>query len=330
MKELNMTKDILVITEFGDGGFKSITSEILGEARRLADTLGGKVLALVLGPEAGKAAAELGAAGADTVYLVDAPILSEYATETYTTACAIAAEKTTPMLILLGATALGRDLGARLAARINAPLAMDAVKMVAGDGDMIVTRPMYGGKILAEVQLDGAPKIVTLRPHAASPVKSVKSSAAGTVETLAIDPGQSRVQVIDKKIESEKIELTEAEVVVSGGRGMGGPDYSKVEALAEALGGAVGASRSAVDEKWRPVSDQVGQTGKVVSPSLYIACGISGAIQHLAGMQTSKIIVAINKDPDAPIFKKADYGIVGDLFEVIPALTEAVKNLKQS
>lgn len=322
-----MTKDILVIAEFGEEGFKPVTHEALGEARRLADSLGGRVLALAMGPEAAGAAAELGAYGADTAYGVDAKALSEYATETYTTVCAKAVEHLSPMMVLMGATTTGRDLAARLAARLNAPLAMDVMKTKAEGETVTLTRPVYGGKLLANIRLEGSPKIVTLRPHAGA---IVKSSATAKVESLSIDPGNSRVQLVEKKIESGKIELTEAEIVVSGGRGMGGPDFSAVEALAEALGGTVGASRSAVDEQWRPVSDQVGQTGKVVSPSLYIACGISGAIQHLAGMQTSKVIVAVNKDPDAPIFKKADYGIVGDLFEVVPALTEAVKNLKKS
>jgi len=208
---------------------------------------------------------------------------------------------------------------------LNAGLAMDCVAVRNDGGSIIATRPLYGGKVLAEVALSGSPQMVALRPNAMAIVESAKD---GAVEKIEADPGESRLTFVEKKLETEKVELTEADVIVSGGRGMGGDDYSMIEALAALLGGAVGASRSAVDEGWRPHSDQVGQTGKVVSPNLYIACGISGAIQHLAGMSSSKVIVAVNKDPEAPIFSKADYGVVGDLFELVPLITEEVKKVK--
>jgi electron transfer flavoprotein alpha subunit len=184
---------------------------------------------------------------------------------------------------------------------------------------------MYGGKILADVALEGALKIVAIRPNS---MDIVESAGTGMVESLNVEPGEGSLTFVEKSMETGKMELTEADVVVSGGRGMGGADYSVLEELAAVLGGAVGASRSAVDEGWRPHADQVGQTGKVVSPNLYIACGISGAIQHLAGMSSSKVIVAVNKDAEAPIFTKADYGIIGDLYEVVPLITAEVKKIK--
>ena len=225
----------------------------------------------------------------------------------------------------MGASTQGKDLSARLSARLGAPLAMECVAVRVEDGKVIATRPMYGGKVVAEVTLNGKPQMVAIRPNAMS---IAEVPGAGNIEKLDVDPADSVLQFVEKKLEKGKVELTEADIVVSGGRGMGGPDYAMLEKLADLLGGAVGASRSAVDEGWRPHSDQVGQTGKVVSPNLYIACGISGAIQHLAGMSSSKVIVAINKDPEAPIFSKADYGIVGDLFEVVPLLTEEIAKVK--
>jgi len=202
---------------------------------------------------------------------------------------------------------------------------MDCVALKVDGGNVTATRPMYGGKVLADLALNGSPRIIAFRPNA---MAIRKTEGAGTVEKIEVTVGNTAIRFIEKQLETEKIELTEADAIVSGGRGMGGSDFAILEELAEALGGAVGASRSAVDEGWRPHADQVGQTGKVVSPNLYIACGISGAIQHLAGMSSSKVIVAVNKDEEAPIFAKADYGIVGDLFEVIPAITQAVKKVK--
>jgi electron transfer flavoprotein alpha subunit len=184
---------------------------------------------------------------------------------------------------------------------------------------------MYGGKIFAEIILEGFPKIIGIRPNA---MGITSNSAEVVVEKFDAQLQEGKMKFLEKTMDTGKVELTEADVVVSGGRGMGGADFTIIEELASVLGGAVGASRSAVDEGWRPHSDQVGQTGKTVSPSLYIACGISGAIQHLAGMSSSKIIVAVNKDPDAPIFSKADYGIVGDLFEIIPAVTQEIKKAR--
>lgn len=316
---------ILAVAEQRDGEFRKVTYEAVSEGRRIADSMGTDLTAVVLGSGIEAAAGDLGKYGADKVLVVDNPSLAEYLTDAYTNVVADIVSQESPEVIVLGASTQGKDLAARLAARTNAGLAMDCVSVRVEDGGIVATRPMYGGKILTDVALSGNPQIVATRPNAMAIVETAK---AGTVEKLDPDAGDCKLQFVEKKLETEKVELTEADIIVSGGRGMGGSDYTIVEELAAVLGGAVGASRSAVDEGWRPHSDQVGQTGKVVSPNLYIACGISGAIQHLAGMSSSKVIVAVNKDPEAPIFSKADYGVVGDLFEMIPLITAEVKKLK--
>ena len=315
---------VLAITEQRDGKFRKVTYEALSEGRRLADALGTELTAVVVGSGVEAMAAELGKYGADKIILADHASLGEYLTDVYTRVVADICGKVDSQAIILGASTQGKDLAARLAARLDAAMAMDCVAVRENDGHIVATRMLYGGKVQAEVALSGKPQIVAIRPNAMSIESSDK---AGALEKIDIDPGESQLTFVEKSLESGKVELTEADVVVSGGRGMGGADYSLVEALAEALGGAVGASRSAVDEGWRSHADQVGQTGKVVSPNLYIALGISGAIQHLAGMSSSKVIVAVNKDAEAPIFSKADYGIVGDLFEIVPLITEEVKKL---
>ncbi len=309
---------VLVIAEQVDGAFRKVTFEALTAAR----ALGGDVNALVLGDGIEAAAAELGAYGAAKILVADDAALADYTVDAYTNVVADVIVQSNPSVVMIGATTQGKELSARLSARLDAPMASDCIDVKLEGDQVVATRPMYGGKILADVALSGAPAVVSLRPNT---ISAEEAPADGAVEKVAATVGEVRTQVKSKQLETGKIDLTEAEVVVSGGRGMGGEDYSSIEALADALGAAVGASRSAVDEGWRSASDQVGQTGKTVSPNLYIACGISGAIQHLAGMSSSKVIVAINKDPEAPIFAKADYGIVGDLFEVVPALTEEIK-----
>jgi electron transfer flavoprotein alpha subunit len=312
---------VLVIAEQMDGAFRKVTFEALSAARRL-DT---DVVTVVLGSGIEGAAAELGKYGAAKILVADDAALAEYTVDGYTEVVAGIVAQTNPGVVILGATAQGKELAGRLSARLDAGLATDCVAIDMDGAQVIATRPMYGGKILADVALTGAPAIVALRPNI---VAAEEASMDSKIEKVAVNAGQVRTQVKSKQLETGKIDLTEAEIVVSGGRGLGGPDFSVVESLADVLGAAVGASRSAVDEGWRPASDQVGQTGKTVSPNLYIACGISGAIQHLAGMSSSKVIVAVNKDAEAPIFTKADYGIVGDLFEVVPVLTEEIKKLR--
>ena len=320
-----MSQGILAIAEQIDGVFRKVTYEALSEGKRIAGSLGCDLTAVVLGAGVEDISKELGKYGADRILVADNQALSEYLTDAYTNVIADIIEKEDPQAVILGASVQGRDLSARLSARLSAALAMDCVSVRVDGENLIVTRPMYGGKILADVALEGKLRIVGIRPNA---MPIAESAGAGAIEKLDVDAGKIDLNFVEKKLETEKVDLTEADVVVSGGRGMGGSDYSVVEELAELLEGAVGASRSAVDEGWRSHSDQVGQTGKVVSPNLYIAAGISGAIQHLAGMSSSKVIVAINKDSEAPIFSKADYGIVGDLFEVLPLVKEEIRKLK--
>lgn len=320
-----MTQNILVVAEQAQGAFRKVTFEALSAGRQLAGGLGGAVEAVVMGSGVEASAPQLAAYGAAKIYVADDGALAEAATEAYARVLAQVIEKAQPAVVLVGATTLGKELAARLSARLNAALATDCVAVKAEGGQVTATRPMYGGKILAEVSLAGTPVIVSLRPNTQT---ASQAAGAGTVEKVAVQVGAIATKVVAQQLDAGKVDLTEADVIVTGGRGMGCPDYSAVEALAAALGGAVGASRSAVDEGWRPASDQVGQTGKTVSPNLYVACGVSGAIQHLAGMSSSKVIVAINKDPEAPIMAKADYAIVGDLFEVLPALTAEIKKLK--
>ena len=319
-----MAQGVFVITEQRDGEFRKVSFEAVSEGRRVADGLSGDLTAAVLGSGIEGIAGELGKFGADKVLAADDPALADYSTDGYTNVLADLIKNIDPAVIILGATMQGKDLAGRLAARLEAGVAMDCVAVNLENGQLTYTRPMFGGKVLADVEIEGALQIVAIRPNVMTITEAAKD---GTVEKPAVAVGDINTAVVEKAMDTgDKVELTEADIVVSGGRGTGG-EFGAVEELAAALGGAVGASRSAVDEGWRPHSDQVGQTGKVVSPTLYVACGISGAIQHLAGMSTSKHIVAINKDPDAPIFSKADLGIVGDLFDIAPAVTEEVKKL---
>jgi electron transfer flavoprotein alpha subunit len=316
---------VFAITEQRDGELRKVSFEVVSEGRRVADGLGADLTAVVLGSGIENLAEELKKYGPDKILVVDDAALADYTTDAYTNVLAELIQSLDPAVIITGASAQGKDLSGRLAARLDAGVAMDCVEIKLDNGNLTYTRPMFGGKIIAHVEIEGTPQIVAIRPNVMDIAENSKESA---IEKPAVQVGDLKTKVVEMKIETgDKVELTEADIIVSGGRGTGG-DYAAVEELANELGAAVGASRSAVDEGWRPHSDQVGQTGKTVSPTLYVACGISGAIQHLAGMSTSKYIVAINKDEEAPIFSKADFGIVGDLFEVVPAITTEVKKLK--
>ena len=327
-----MTQGILVFIEEREGKIKKTSLEALSAARKLADELKESVVALRVG--AGGPSVNLAHYGADKVMNAQHELLNAYSTEGYCAVVVQAAQKIQPRFILGSASAMGRDLLPRVAARLRVGLAQDCIEARVIDGQQLeCVRPVFAGKAYARVRLLMSPAMATLRPNVFS-LGAPDTGRTAEAETFApeLNPAQIRASVKEIKVSAgQKIELTEANIIVSGGRGMKGPEnFPIVEALADALGGAMGASRAAVDAGWIDHQHQVGQTGKTVSPTLYIACGISGAIQHLAGMSSSKYIVAINKDPEAPIFNVADYGIVGDLFTAVPALTEAVKSLKSS
>jgi electron transfer flavoprotein alpha subunit len=323
-----MAKGVWIVAEARDGAFRKVSYEIASAARKLADELGDEVCAVLCGSGIEGKAAELGKYGVDKVYVADNPALEPYTTDAHAAAVAKIVKEKDPAILLMAASVQGKDLSARLVGKLATGLATDCTGLKLEGGKLIAVRPMYAGKCFGEVAFEATPAMATLRPNVFPIAENAK---AGAVEKFdpALDAGQLKTKVAEvAKDASGKIELTEANIIVSGGRGMKGPEnFPMIEELAKVLGAAVGASRAAVDAGWRPVSDQVGQTGKTVSPNLYIACGISGAIQHLAGMSSSKFIVAINKDPEAPIFQRADYGIVDDLFKVVPEVTAAAKKI---
>jgi electron transfer flavoprotein alpha subunit len=324
-----MAQGVWAIAEQRDGEIRKISYEIVSEGRRLADALGQPLTAVLLGSGIKPKASELAQYGADRVLVADDPRLDPYTTDAYASVLTQLAKEGGPAVLLLGASVQGKDLSARLSASLGVGMAQDCMGFSVEDGNLIASRPIYAGKAYAKVTFQNSwPQMATARPKVMKINEPDPSRSAEVVDAaFTLDDAELKTRVVDTiKDTSGKVDLTEADKIVSGGRGMKGPEnYKILEELADLIGATVGASRSAVDAGWRPHKDQVGQTGKVVSPNLYIACGISGAIQHLAGMSTSKVIVAINKDPDAPIFQKADYGVVGDLFEVVPALTQEVK-----
>jgi len=323
--------NILVYAESRGGDFRKVAFEAVTAGRALADKVGGEVHAIVCGPSGIAAKAEqLAKYGADAVVVVEHAGFASYAREAVAATVAARAKSGGYRAVLLGFTAQGRDLGPRLAAKLDAPIASDVTSIDGAADKLTVKHPGYANKVIITLEVSGPACVVSVRPSAFTAKDAAK---AGKVETMApaADPSAERV-VVKELIEGNKgkIDLGDAQVIVSGGRGLKeAANFKLVEDLAAAFGNAaVGATRAVTDDGWRPHSDQIGQTGRQVSPQLYVAVGISGAIQHLAGMRTSKTIVAINKDKEAPIFKVADYGIVGDVLEVVPALTAAVKNAK--
>src|SRR5512134_4006283 len=315
-----------VVEDDRKGMPKKVMAEVIGEAARL----GGPVEAVWLTDKAAdEGLQQLAAGGAGKVWLLENAGLAPYRGEVWVPPVAELAARESPKAILAPVTSRQRELMARLAARLGVGLAADSVSLAAQGDGLIATRPVYAGKLLSKVTWAKAPWLATLRPNVFKPADS-QPGASASVEKPAVTLPAAAMTLVERREESSTglPELAEAEIVVSGGRGLKGPEnFVILESLAKAIGAAVGASRAAVDAGWRPHRFQIGQTGRTISPKLYLGFGISGAIQHLAGMRTSKVICAINKDPEAPIFKIADYGIVGDLFEVAPALAAEFKKL---
>jgi electron transfer flavoprotein alpha subunit len=317
---------VLVLIEQVDGGIAAVSRELLGKGKELAAALGGPLSAVVIGASPAAAAQQAAGLGADTVYTVADPSLAAYTTDGYVAAARAAVESASPALILAGSTFQMRDFGAALAADLDAGLAVDVTEITVDGGSVGAVRPSHGGNVVTSYTFPaGKPVVALVRKQSFAPAAE---GGAGTIQSLAFPGGPIRTTVTAVTTKSGAVNLTDAAIIVTGGRGLGDKDnyFKLIPPLAEALGAAYGASRAIVDAGWVPYEHQVGQTGKTVSPKLYVACGVSGAIQHLAGMRSSRNIVAINKDADAPIFRVATYGVVGDVNELVPLLTQELKS----
>ena len=329
------TKDLWVFVETNeDGTAKNVGIELLTPGKMMAGKQGGALVAVVIGSGVDEAVKAANEHGADKIIVVDGPEFKHYTTDAYAIALCTLVEKYGPTSMLIGATNNGRDLGPRVSCRLHTGLTADCTALDVDDetGNVAWTRPAFGGNLMATIICPNhRPQIGTVRPGVFKKGEAGAASAEIVKEDLHVPADQIRTQVIEliKEMGGENVDLEGAEIIVSGGRGVGGPEgFDTIKALADVLGATVGASRAAVDAGWIAHAHQVGQTGKTVGPKLYIACGISGAIQHLAGMSGSDVIVAINKDPDAPIFDVADYGVVGNLFEVLPVLVDEIKKAR--
>ncbi|HMI55423.1 MAG TPA: electron transfer flavoprotein subunit alpha/FixB family protein [Gemmatimonadaceae bacterium] len=324
--------DVFAFVETRGTDVRKVGLEAVTAARMLADKAGGEVHALLLGPPGiGAKAGQAGQHGADVVIVVEHPALANYNPEVATATAAERIRTGAHRAAFFSTSAQGRDVAPRVAARLGVSIVTDVLSFEAEGDSIVVRHPMNIGKVIATIAITATPAVIAMRPNVIAPSQNAR---AGRIENAqpAVDPESTRVKVLEtRKGGGGKLDLAEAPVVVAGGRGLkAAENFKLVEDLASAFGNAaVGATRAVTDDGWRPHSDQIGQTGRLVSPELYIAVGISGAVQHLAGMRTSRTIVAINKDKDAPIFKIADYGIVGDVFEIVPALTEAVREAKK-
>ncbi len=315
--------NVFVVGEIKDGELKKISRELTSAARKIADTLGGQVEVLLIGAGAEKFAGELGAVGADKVLTAN---VGDFNAEAYANVISETVKAKKPTVVLMPHTGYGKDYSPRVAVKIGAGIVADVVGLSVDGGKVVAKKPIYSGKAYANIKVTTDIQAFTVRPNS----QELGSKAgAGVVEAVSAGAGDVKVKITGTELSGgSKIQLTEASIIVSGGRGMKGPEnFPMLQSLADLLGAALGASRAAVDSGWISHSHQVGQTGKTVSPNCYIACGISGSIQHMAGMGSSKYIVAINKDAEAPIFKVATYGVVADLFEVVPALTAEFKKV---
>lgn len=324
-----MARKVIVLGEVYEGKVRNVSFEAIAAAKTIAE--GGEIVGVLIGEKVENLAEQLIFYGADRVIVVEDEKLNYYTSDGFTQALMAVVEQEDPQAIIFGHTSVGKDLAPRIATKLDAGLVSDVTEVEVVGENIVYTRPIYSGKAFEKKIITGEPYLVTVRPNNI-PALEKDESRTGEVNTLAVEIKDLRTiikEVVRKK--SEGVDLSEAKVVVAGGRGVKSAEGFKVlQELADVLGGAVGASRGACDAGYCDYSLQIGQTGKVVTPDLYIACGISGAIQHVAGMSNSKVIVAINKDPEANIFKIADYGIVGDLFEVVPLLVEEIKKLKAS
>ncbi|MFA5524714.1 MAG: electron transfer flavoprotein subunit alpha [Tissierellales bacterium] len=331
--DISKYKGVWVFAEQREGKLLNVAVELLGEGRKMADKLGVELTAVLLGSKVDDIAEKLIKYGADLVLHADDKLLETYTTDGYTKVISDLIKVRKPEIMLIGATNIGRDLGPRLSARVHTGLTADCTRLEIDEEDkkLLMTRPAFGGNLMATIICpDHRPQMSTVRPGVMERAQ-YDENRKGKVERVEIDLTEEDIKAtVEKVVKSGKAEvpLEEAKIIVAGGRGLGTQEnFELVEKLAKKLGGVVGASRATVDEGWIEHSHQVGQTGKTVRPKLYIACGISGAIQHLAGMQDAECIIAINKNPDAPIFKIADYSIVGDVAEIIPAMLETLDNV---
>lgn len=322
-----MAKKLLAFLEQRDGKLKRVAFEVVSTACRLANDLNLETEALVIGSNI-ENLEDISKYGINKIVHYKNDRLLNYSTSAYTDIVSNYAKDISADYLLFSNTSLGKDLAPHVAIKIDAGILMDCIKLEVTDDEVIATRPIYAGKALLDVKLKSERKIFTIRPNVFQPVIT-GNNISPEIEEKEIESVNLKTKVEEVKKSDGKLDVAEADIIVSGGRGLKGPEnFHLIEELAESLGAAVGASRAVVDAGWRPHSEQVGQTGKTVSPTLYIACGISGAIQHLAGMSSSKYIIAINKDKDAPIFSVADFGIAGDALEILPLLTEEIKKIK--
>ncbi len=316
---------VLAFAEQRDNKFKKSAFETVKAARGIADELRAEYVAMVIGSGIESIAQELGAYGASRVVTADDASLAQHSNTAYAKVIAEVAAKEGAEVVFLPASQMGKDIAPRIAVKLGAGLAADCVALRVENGNIVATRPVFAGKALIDVKVRTKTKVFTLRPNVFT---AATDSGTAQVEKapVALEPKDFGSVVKELKVATGRPDVTEADIIVSGGRGLKGPEnFHLIEELADVMGAGVGASRAVVDAGWRPHDEQVGQTGKTVSPTMYVACGISGAVQHLAGMSSSKYIVAINKDKDAPIFQVADYGIVGDVFEILPELTKQLK-----